>query len=77
MDSLVSGFLMNFFFCLLRTTFSEEGLNFFKGQKLISKVNIIPNENLCRLLGIYGSEHIFSVVYSEISSAMLSPRHIY
>lgn len=39
MDSLVSGFLMNFFFCLLAMTFSEEGLNYFKGEKLTSKVD--------------------------------------
>lgn len=43
MDSLFNGFLMNFFFCLLRMTFSKEGLNYFKGQKLISKVNTKGN----------------------------------
>lgn len=73
MDSLVNGFLMNFFFCMLRMTFSE-GLNYFKGQKLILKVNKTDNENLYWLLGICGSEWIFSVVYSKISSAMLSLR---
>lgn len=41
--SLVSGFLMNFFFCLLRIS---EGLNDFKGQKLIFKINKTDNENL-------------------------------
>lgn len=66
--SLISGFLMNFFFSLLRTTVSEEGLSVFNGQTLIFKVNKTDNENLYWLLGIYRSEGIFSV-YSKISSA--------
>lgn len=74
MDSLVSGFLMNFFFCLLRMTFSEEGLNYFKGQKLIARVDRTDLENLSWVLGIYGSEYVFRVVYSKIYST-LSPRH--